>query len=91
MSIKEKGRAAPETDFLLDITSDVCPLTFVRTKLLIERMSAGQTALIRLQGAEPLANVPRSVEAHGDTVELLEREDPSAPADSVHRLVIRRR
>ena len=55
-------------DYSLDITADVCPLTFVKTKLLIERMSSGQTAEIRLNAGEPLENVPRAVEEHGHTV-----------------------
>ena len=48
-------------NYVLDITRDVCPLTFVKTKLLLERMASGETAEIRLKGAEPLENVPRSV------------------------------
>ena len=48
--------------------AEVCPLTFVRTKLLIERMEPGQTAEIRLKGAEPLANVPRAVAGLGHPV-----------------------
>lgn len=61
-------------DHLLDITRDVCPLTFVKTKLLLERMSSGETADIRLTGAEPLENVPRSVREHGHEVLSLEPE-----------------
>lgn len=59
-------------DYVLDITRDVCPLTFVKTKLLLERMAAGQTAEIRLKGTEPLENVPRSVREHGHEVLSLE-------------------
>ena len=55
-------------DFALDITRDVCPLTFVKTKLLLERMAPGDTAEIRLIGQEPLENVPRSVRDHGHEV-----------------------
>ncbi len=62
-------------DRYLDITQEVCPLTFVKTKLLIEQLSPGQTAEIRLKGAEPLENVPRSVREHGHEVLSLEPED----------------
>ena len=55
-------------DHTLDITRDVCPLTFVKTKLLLERMAPGETAEIRLKGTEPLENVPRSVQEHGHEV-----------------------
>ncbi len=65
-------------DYFLDITADVCPMTFVKTKLLIERMSKGQIAEIRLPTGEPLENVPRAVEEHGHTLLAL---DPD-PGDS---------
>lgn len=77
-------------DYYLDITTDVCPMTFVRTKLLIERMKPGQTVEVRLQGSEPLINVPRSVRELGHEVVSLEAEDSSAPEESVHRLVIKK-
>ena len=67
------------TDYFLDITADVCPLTFVKTKLLIERMSSGQTAEIRLNAGEPLQNVPRAVEEHGHAVLSLEPETAGGP------------
>ncbi len=74
----------------LDITDQVCPMTFVRTKLLIERMNPGETAEIRLQGKEPLENVPRSVEQIGHTVLGLEPETEGGAADGVHLLRIRK-
>ena len=75
-------------DFFLDITQDVCPMTFVMTKLLLERMATGQTAAVRLRGVEPLENVPRSVREHGHTVLSLEAGEQSV--DSTHLLVIRK-
>ncbi len=76
-------------DRYLDITREVCPLTFVKTKLLIERLSPGQTAEIRLKGAEPLENVPRSVREHGHEVLSLEPEDGATGATGVYLLRIR--
>jgi len=73
-------------DYYLDITADVCPMTFVRTRLLIERMSPGQTAEIRLKGEEPLKNVPASVAELGHTVEELAAESPGS---EIHILRIR--
>ena len=82
--------ALADVDFSLDITDEVCPLTFVKTKLLIERMAPGQVALVRLKGAEPLLNVPRSVREYGHKVLALEVEDPQGGSDSVHRLLFRK-
>lgn len=63
-----------QIDYFLDITADVCPMTFVKTKLLIERMMIGETAEIRLPAGEPLENVPRSVEEHGHVLLALDAE-----------------
>ncbi len=77
-------------DFFIDITGEVCPLTFVKTKLLIESMQPGQTAEVRLRGREPLENVPRSVREHGHAILSLEPEDTSQPSDGIHRLVLQK-
>ena len=75
----------------LDITADVCPITFVKTKLMLEKVPAGAIVTVRLRGAEPLDNVPRSVRAHGHEVISLVAEN-SAEVDHsfVHILTIRR-
>lgn len=79
-----------EADYFLDITNDVCPMTFVRTKLLIENMQPGETALVRLKNAEPLENVPRSVRELGHEVLSVEAEDADGPADGVHVLMLKK-
>ncbi len=62
-------------EHFLDITEARCPMTFVKTKLLIERMEPNEVARVRLKGAEPLENVPRSVREHGHEVLDLRQED----------------
>jgi len=49
----------------IDITRDVCPMTFVRTRLALDRLSPGDILLVRLSGEEPLRNVPRTAAAQG--------------------------
>ena len=77
-------------DYFIDITGEVCPLTFVKTKLLIESMNSGEVAEVRLKGKEPLENVPRNVADQGDTVLSLEAEDPNGAADGPHRLFLQK-
>ena len=57
-----------KTIHVLDIRNDVCPMTFVKTRLLIERMPVGDVASILLRGAEPIENVPASVAELGHAV-----------------------
>ena len=76
----------------LDITDDVCPMTFVRTRLLIEKMKPGETAEIRLTDGEPLENVPDSVTELGHHVLSIESE-PDNDDDGgrgIHRIRIRK-
>jgi TusA-related sulfurtransferase len=91
MNDRNNNSRATGADFFLDITGEVCPLTFVRTKLLIEKMVPGQTAEIHLKGKEPLENVPRSVRDHGHgVVSLAPLPGEADSPDGVHRLVIRK-
>jgi TusA-related sulfurtransferase len=82
---------ATEIAHFLDISNDICPMTFVKTKLFLERLDAGAVLEVRLKGPEPLNNVPRSVRDHGHEVLSLAPEDPARPqVDAPHRLVIRK-
>ncbi len=55
-------------DQVIDITGEVCPMTFVRTKLRLERMRAGEVLSVRLRGDEPLRNVPRAARDEGHVI-----------------------
>ena len=58
----------------LDITRDVCPMTFVKTRIALDRLAPGQTLLVRLRGEEPARNVPRTATEQGHAV-LEQREE----------------
>ncbi|MCH7551486.1 MAG: sulfurtransferase TusA family protein [Proteobacteria bacterium] len=90
MNSATKNSKDHAVDFFIDITGEVCPLTFVKTKLLIESMQSGQTAEVRLRGREPLENVPRSLKDRGHGILSLEPEDSSQPPDGIHRLIVKK-
>ncbi|MBB2204000.1 sulfurtransferase TusA family protein [Gluconacetobacter takamatsuzukensis] len=52
----------------LDITGETCPMTFVRTRLALDRLPAGGRLRVRLRGAVPLDNVSRSVRQLGHSI-----------------------
>lgn len=60
----------------IDITREICPMTFVKTKLKLETMDAGQVLEVTLREGEPLANLPKSVEQEGHKVLDIYKEDP---------------
>jgi tRNA 2-thiouridine synthesizing protein A len=80
-----KANESHDWDCELDITGETCPMTFVRTRLALDRMAPGQVLLVRLRGQEPLSNVPRTAREQGHEVLSLET-DP----DGVTHLRLRR-
>jgi TusA-related sulfurtransferase len=70
----------------LDITRDVCPMTYVRVKLELEELPDGAELEVLLKGVEPLKNVPRSAREEGHEVLALEPVE-----GGVHRLRLRAR
>ena len=74
----------------LDITSDVCPMTFVRVKLLIEKMNCGARANVRLVGEDPLRNVPWTLIEHGHKIISLDPCDAKEP-DGPHILIFEKK
>lgn len=70
----------------VDITREVCPMTYVRTKLALEPLADGAVLEVLLRGAEPLKNVPRNAREEGHEVLSLEPRD-----DGSHRLLLRKR
>jgi len=74
----------------IDITREVCPMTFVRTRLALDRLLPGQILLVRLRGKEPLQNVPKTAAEQGHAVLSL-TEDPSDPGPGGVSLLLLRR
>ena len=52
----------------LDIRGEVCPYTFVKTKLALEVMTPGQVLRVLVDYEPATKNVPRSVKLQGDDV-----------------------
>lgn len=68
----------------VDIRTQVCPMTWVRVKLALEAIGAGEVLEVWMRGDEPLRNVPRSAAGEGHEVLLCE----ASGAD--HRLLLRK-
>jgi len=60
-------------DRTLDIRGQVCPLTFVRSKLAIEQLALGQVLEIVVDHQPAAVNVPRSMEHEGQKVLKVEQ------------------
>lgn len=72
--------------YAIDITREVCPMTYVRTKLKLESIPDGDMLEVLLQGDEPVRSVPRSaVEEGHEVLSLLE------VGGGVFRLLLRKK
>ena len=55
-------------DDTVDITDVVCPVTFVKAKVALEELNEGVVLAIKLNGGEPVQNVPRSIKEEGHQI-----------------------
>ncbi len=69
----------------LDLRGVICPYNFVKTKLKLETMKAGQVLAVVLDEGDPIKHVPRSVNDDGHTVLSQER------VGRQYRVMIRKR
>ncbi len=72
----------------LDVRGYACPLTYVKTRIALERLAAGESLEVWLAEGEPLESVPRSAEEEGHRVVL--REPLPAEPPGSWRVVIRK-
>jgi len=57
-----------EAQIELDLRGVICPYNFVKTKLKLDTMSAGEILAVILDDGDPIRNVPQSVENEGHTI-----------------------
>lgn len=69
----------------LDLKGVACPLNFVKTKLKLEEMQAGELLEVILDDGEPIINVPRSVKDEGQEIVSVKKID-----DKHYSLVVKK-
>ncbi len=57
-----------ETDHEIDIRGEVCPYTFIKSKLKIETMGLSETLRVVTDHEPATKNVPRSMEGEGHEI-----------------------
>jgi TusA-related sulfurtransferase len=67
-----------EPDARVDITTVVCPVTFVKTKVALDELDDGQVLEVRLNDGEPIQNVPRSLKDEGHRVISVNKAEDGA-------------
>ncbi|MBB5691673.1 sulfurtransferase TusA family protein [Roseomonas alkaliterrae] len=69
----EREELAPHST--IDITRETCPMTFVRVRLALDRLAAGQILEVFLRGEEPRRNVPRTAAEQGHRILAAEERE----------------
>ena len=59
----------------IDLTGELCPMNWVRTKLALEAMAPGDTLEVWLDAGEAATSVPRSAAAEGHTIRSATPDD----------------
>jgi sulfite reductase (ferredoxin) len=69
---------APTGAPVYDLRGVACPMNYVKTKLKLEMMDAGEQLEVWLDAGEPITNVPMSLKNDGHKVLLQEALEPEA-------------
>lgn len=70
-------QATIQSDAELDLRGVICPYNFVKTKLKLDTMRAGEVLSVFLDEGEPIRNVPLSVSNEGHDILLQELVEES--------------
>jgi len=74
-----------KVDQVLDLKGEVCPYTFVKSKLMIEEMDSGQVLQVILDHLPAVENVPRSLANEGHQVLEVRQLNPTDWAVTVKK------
>ncbi len=74
-----------QNSFLLDLRGVACPMNFVKTRLRLDKMVAGELLEVLLDDGEPIESVTSSVMSEGHLVESSTKIEAN-----YHRLIIRK-
>jgi TusA-related sulfurtransferase len=73
-SLQEIETSQTSEKVVLDLRGTPCPINFVRTKLKLAQMSAGEILEVWLDGGEPIEQVPHSLAMEGYTEQEIVEE-----------------
>jgi len=70
----------------LDLKGEVCPYTFVKSKLILETMAPGEVLRVIVDYPPATGNVPRSMESEGHKVLAV-----NPAGDGVWEIIVRKK
>lgn len=79
--VREEVRA----DEHLDLKGEICPYTFVKSKLALELMESGQILRVIVDNEESVDNVPKSCRNEGHNILGVEKISPHEWAITIQK------
>lgn len=64
-----------EESIELDLRGEICPFTFVKTKLQLEELESGDLLTVIFDYAPAVSNVPKSVKNEGHAILGIDKEE----------------
>jgi tRNA 2-thiouridine synthesizing protein A len=64
---------------MIDVRSCTCPITWVRTRIALEKVGLGELLVVLLRDGEPLRNVPATAAEEGHRVVSLQPLEDEGP------------
>ncbi|MBI3813160.1 MAG: sulfurtransferase TusA family protein [Nitrospinae bacterium] len=72
-NVNIKANSEIEIDDSINLSGEVCPMTFVLTKMRLDALKPGQHLEVVLPAGEPMRNVPISVKEEGHKILKVEK------------------
>ena len=57
----------------IDVRQEICPMTFIKTRLRLEGLKTGEKVEVLLRDGEPFKNVTRSLKEEGHSIVCVDR------------------
>ena len=67
--------AETTVDRVIDLRDEVCPYTFVKSKVALEQLDSGRLLEVHLGNSELASNVPRSIDLEGHEVASVDKPE----------------
>ncbi|MAR78728.1 MAG: response regulator SirA [Rhodospirillaceae bacterium] len=61
--------------YFIDVTQEICPITFVKVKIKLESMPSGKTLEVKCRGKEAFENISKSALINGYKVDSKEQSE----------------
>lgn len=82
---KAEPSLAPAAAPVYDLRGVACPLNYVKTKLKLEMMDAGEQLEVWLDAGEPIKNVPMSLRSDGHKIVI---QEPLEPEEAHFKILV---